>query len=124
MYSMPRVDIFGKNIVLDKEIYIFLDTKAIVNAEVDKFGPRNPIYTTILDTAAAIEKEEKKILTTCTHFLSSYYMEKRYNIIVLSGDERISMADLLNSAEGRQIRASQNWEKMLYAGCFDINISF
>ena len=124
MYSMPRVDIFGKSIVLDKEIYIFLDTKAIENADVDKFGPRNPIYATVLDTAAAIEKEEKKILTTCTHFLSSYYMEKRYNIIVLRGNEKISMADLLNSKEGREIRAAHNWEKMLYAGCFDINISF
>lgn len=122
---METVTLFGEEIVLDKEIYIFLDTAAIVEAEVDKLGPRDQICVTVFDTAAAIEKEVKKILTTCTHFLSARYMEKGYNIIILKGQQRIFMADLLNNnPEGREIRPAHNWEKMLYSGCFDIDISF
>lgn len=121
---METVTLFGEEVVLDKELYIFLDMAAITEAEIDKFEPRDQIWVTVLDTEAAINKGINKILTTCTHFLSAKYMEKGYNIIVLRGQQRISMADLLNNPEGREIRPAHNWEKMLYAGCFDIDISF
>lgn len=121
---METVTLFGEEVVLDKELYIFLDMAAITEAEIDKFEPRDQIWVTVFDTATAIKKEVKKILTTCTHFLSARYMEKGYNIIILRGQQKISMADLLNNPEGREIRPAQNWEKMLYAGCFDIDISF
>lgn len=120
----PIVSLFGEEIVLDKEIFIFLDMAAIVEAEIDKFGPRDQIWVTVLDTEAAINKRINKILTTCTHFLSARYMEKGYNITILKGNQRISMADLLNNPEGREVRPAQNWEKMLYSGCFDIDMSF
>lgn len=121
---MEIVTLFGEEVGLDKEMYIFLDMAAIVEAEIDKFEPRDQIWVTVLNTEAAVKKEVNKILTTCTHFLSAEYMEKGYNIIVLKGQQRISMADLLNNPEGREIRSAQNWEKMLYAGCFDIDMSF
>jgi len=125
-YKMPRVHLFGKYKALNKKIYLFLDIETITETSIKKLGIRNPIYVTVLDTAAAIQREEEEIMTTCTHFLSSSYMEKGYDIIILNKDKEISMADLLNNGNswGRQILPSHNWEKMLYSGNLDIDMSF
>ena len=66
------------------------------------------------------------IVTPLTSELSSLTMEMGYDIIVQSGNEYVVFSDLVSGCTedsfGREIRETQNWEKMLYSGCFNLNI--
>ena len=52
--------------------------------------------------------------------------ELGYEIIVQSGNKFVKFSELLNGnpekSFGREIRQTHNWEKMLYSGCFDLDI--
>ena len=124
---MKTITLFKENIILDKEIYIFLDMAAIDKAEKEKlFESRDQIYITVSDTAAAIKEGRRKIFTTCTHFLSAAYMEQGYEIKILNKNKNISMTDILNGKYTltREVHPYHNWEKMLYNGCFEISSNF
>ena len=67
-----------------------------------------------------IENNKQYIYTTQTHAISNYlYFCKGYDIKIVSHNRYVLISDLLKNKE---IRDTQNWEKMLYAGCFDLII--
>ena len=76
-----------------------------------------------------IKDNRTNIHTTQTHAFSSYYydLEDGYDIKVVSKGKSILASELLGDTKGsksfgREIRLTQNWEKMLYSGCFALDI--
>ena len=75
-----------------------------------------------------IKERKPFIITPLTRVVDSWIMEMGYDIFVQNGKELICFSDLLDYKDdgvgsfGREIRVTQNWEKMLYSGCFNIEI--
>lgn len=130
-----KVKLFGKEVVLDKLLIITLDGKfdpkmIINNFEYDRlvydhcFKGINAFY--YKDLCQYIHNKYDVIVTPLTSELSSLTMEMGYDIIVQSGNEYVVFSDLVSGCTedsfGREIRETQNWEKMLYSGCFNLNI--
>ena len=79
----------------------------------------NTTYS-LKDFQKAIKKEKTDIHTTQTKAISAYYYDKGYDIKVVSENKTILFSELLKDEENRQVRPTQNWEKMVLSGCFNI----
>lgn len=121
------VKLFDKDVELDKTIYITLDDNIILYT---KMFPDLPIHCNYAisykNLCDYIKEDRNNIVTPITKCISSSIMEKGYDIVVQSKDKYIRFSDLLmgksDGSIGREIRETQNWEKMLYSGCFDLDI--
>ena len=109
---------------MNKLITVYLDLEDIPE-EVKPF-----VKYTIVDFLKAIQSEETHVYTTQTHAISSFFYDKNedgWDIKVVRGDREILFSQLLGDVKaehsyGREIRLAQNWEKMFYAGCFDVDV--
>lgn len=87
---------------------------------------RDEVCYTVKDFDLAIKNKQDFIYTTQTKAISSHYYQDGYEIEVISEGEHITASRLLGYDDngslsfGREIRLTQNWEKMLYSGCFNI----
>ncbi len=122
------VNLFGENITLDKVIYVSLDNSWEL---FDLFPEALENFCYVGDykkLCQAIKENRPSIITPITKCVSSSVMEKGYDIIIQSENKSVRLSELLmgnvDGSFGRQIRESQNWEKMLYSGCFDLKIDF
>ena len=84
---------------------------------------------TIQSLKEALRNEEEEIITTQTHALTSSLFKDEYNtnlyddIILIAGNQELSMKDVLEGKYNkyiREIKMSHNWEKMFYSGIFYI----
>jgi hypothetical protein len=122
---MTKVTLFGEEVILNKTIFVILDSDYGV---FDLFpeSTRSIEVACYSDLCRAIDDREKMIITPITHCISSFIMGLGYEIIVVSNGRSIKFSELLNGnpekSFGKEIRAAQNWEKMLYAGCFDLDV--
>lgn len=79
-----------------------------------------------------IKDNKTDIHTTQTHAFSCWYYDLNddgYDIKVISNNKSILASELLGDSQGsksfgREIRPTQNWEKMLYSSCFDIDLEY
>lgn len=123
---MNKVILFDKEIELNKTIYVTLDD----DLRLFSMFPELPSYasyaTSYNELCKHIKEGRDNIITPITKCVSSNIMEKGYDIIVQSKNKYIRFSDLLmgksDGSNGREIRETQNWEKMLYSGCFDLDI--
>lgn len=130
-----KVTIYGKEYKLDKLLIVTLDGNFDPRILFDEFGINklcsnctfkgvNAFYFN--DLCKFVRQRSEVIVTPLTKFVDHFMMELGYDIIVQSGDKYIVFSDLLmgnsDKSFGREIRVAQNWEKMLYAGCFDLDI--
>ena len=67
-----------------------------------------------------IKLNKEYIYTTQTSALSPFYYNLGYDIKVVKDNKSILMSDLLKNKE---VRITQNWEKMLYADALSIQIN-
>lgn len=90
-----------------------------------------PLLTfTVTEFNQKIKHNVPQIHTTLTSAVSAYYYDYKddgWDIKVVHNGKHILFSELLGDVEGnrsfgRAIRITQNWEKMLYSGCFDIDI--
>lgn len=103
---------------LDKMIVVFLS--------VDDISPDllNEVEFSLKGFMTAWKERRAKIYTTQIHAISERYLQAGYDIKIISEGKVILISDLLegkNSEVNRDIRITQNWEKMLLSGCFNIN---
>lgn len=71
----------------------------------------------------AIACEDEKIYTTLLDAVSPKYYELGYDIIVISEGKYMRFSDLVRGGfHGRDIRTTQNWQKMLKSGVFSPDI--
>lgn len=121
---MKKIKIFNEEIILNKTIYIMLD---ITSKSLKQVEGSYTSALTVSEMEAAIKEQYPNIMTTQTHYLNSHYMEKGYDIFIISEGQKICVSDMLGNGDysfGKEIRPAQNWEKMLYAGCFNIKLPF
>lgn len=122
---MNKVTLFGNEVVLDKRLIVTLSGDLEV-WNIFKDVWENVSYAqTFEDLVRQINNKYPMIITPLTHFLIPEVMERGYDLFVVSGKRMICFSKLLGGEEGsfgREIRETQNWEKMLYSGCFDIEI--
>ena len=124
---MTEVVLFDEKIILDKTIFVTLDNSItlfdfIPISDVDELA-----YGMDFDSLCKEIKERKQvIITPITKCVSAQVMSLGYDIVVQSKDKVIRFSDLLmgtsDNSFKREIRPTQNWEKMLYSGCFDLDI--
>jgi hypothetical protein len=68
---------------------------------------------------AELALESEQIYTTLLDAVDSSYYEKGYDIIVISEGKYIKFSDLLRTGfEGREIRTTHNWQRMLKNNTF------
>ena len=109
-----------ENLKLDKLIVVFLSVDDISRDLLEQ------VAFSVKGFQTKFKNREPIIYTTQTRAISSRYMEAGYDIKVISEGKEILFSRLLGYDEngaksfGREIRPAQNWEKMLYSGCFDI----
>ena len=123
---MVKVNLFNEDIELDKTIYVSLD------GSMDLFtmfpeSMKDYCYAGDFKRLCQFIKEKRPCIITClTECVSVQVMELGYEIIVQSGNKFVKFSELLNGDSeksfGREIRQTHNWEKMLYSGCFDLDI--
>lgn len=84
---------------------------------------------TVQSLKEALRKGEEEIITTQTHALTSSLFKDSDNldlyddIILIAGNQELSMKDILSGKYNkyiREIRMAHNWEKMFYSGIFYI----
>ena len=121
-----KVRLFNNDIELDKKIIVTLDDSLEIfemfkNEWVDVTYASN--WT---DFCEQIKKRNPMIVTSLTRALDSSIMELGYDLFVQNGNNLVQFSKLLvgdtEKSLGRQIRETQNWEKMLYSGCFNIEV--
>lgn len=125
-----KVKMFGDEIIeLDKKVIVTLDNSLEVAKMFEGKGFENYTYAGDLKHLMEQIKERKPfIITPLTRVVDSWIMEMGYDIFIQNGKELICFSDLLDYKDdgvgsfGREIRITQNWEKMLYSGCFNIEI--
>lgn len=130
-----KVKLFGKEVILDKLLIITLDGDFDPKMILDEFGFDRLIYDNFFkgvdannykDLCKLLDNRCDVIVTTLTSEIDSLTMEKGYDIVVQLGKEYIVFSDLVNGytdfSFGRQIKETQNWEKMLYNGCFKLDV--
>lgn len=123
---MIEVEMFDEKIVLDKTIYVTLDNSWEL-FEIHPEALQEFCYAGDWSKVCeAIKQGRTNIITPITKCVSSHFMEKGYEIIVQSKNKSIRFSELLmgncEKSFGREIRCAQNWEKMLFSNCFDIDI--
>lgn len=122
-----KVILFGEEIVLDKTIYVTMDNSWKL-FDICPDALKDYCYAgDYIKTCQAIKENRPNIVTPITKFVSSSVMELGYEIIVQCKDKAVRFSELLmgsvDGSFGREIRETQNWEKMLYSGCFDLDLS-
>lgn len=135
MKMKERVKLFGKEVKLDKLLIITLDGKFDPKMIINEFDYNRLVYDHCFkginafyykDLCYYIHQGYDVIITPLTSELGSLTMELGYDIIVQSGNKFVVFSDLVGGCTedsfGREIRETQNWEKMLYSGCFDLDI--
>ena len=125
---MLEVVLFDEKVLLDKVIYVTIDNSWEL---FDLFPEALKDFCYVGDykkLCQAIKENRPTIITPITKCVNSSVMEKGYDIIIQSENKSVRLSDLLNGncdkSFGRQIRETQNWEKMLYSGCFDLKVNF
>ena len=120
---MVKVNLFGNDIVLNKIICIVLDDipLQVIFDNTKNFKDTSNVCfcNNYRDLCKTINKRKQFIITPITSILSSLTMELGYELLVFSNNQCVTFSTLLNKKE---IRCSQNWEKMLYSGCFNLDI--
>lgn len=129
------VNLFGKEVILDKLLIISLDGEFDIWNIMEDVGVERLVYDYHFKGTYAgnyktlcklLDNRCEVIVTPLTSEISALTMELGYDIIVQSGHKFIKFSDLLMGNDdkgiGRQVRATQNWEKMLYSNCFDLDI--
>ncbi|MGM9544086.1 MAG: hypothetical protein ACI3T9_03815 [Romboutsia timonensis] len=123
---MVKVNLFDKDIELDKTIYVSLD------GSMDLFtmfpeSMKDYCYAGDFKRLCQFIKEKRPCIITCiTKCVDVQIMELGYEIIVQNGNKFIKFSELVNGdvekSFGREIRQTHNWEKMLYGECFDLDV--
>ena len=127
---MVKVNLFGNDVVLNKIICIVLDDTPLQvifdNTKNFKDTSNVCFCNNYRDLCKTINRRKQFIITPITSILSSLTMELGYELLVFSNNQCVSFSTLLNgdcsNSFQREIRAAQNWEKMLYSGCFNLDI--
>lgn len=124
---MTEVVLFDKKIILDKTIFVTLDNSITLFDFIPISDVDELVYGLDFDSLCKEIKERKQvIITPITKCVSAQVMSLGYDIVVQSKDKVIRFSDLLmgtsDNSFKREIRPTQNWEKMLYSGCFDLDI--
>ena len=124
---MTEVVLFDKKIILDKTIFVTLDNSITLFDFIPISDVDELVYGLDFDGLCKEIKERKQvIITPITKCVSAQVMSLGYDIVVQSKDKVIRFSDLLmgtsDNSFKREIRPTQNWEKMLYSGCFDLDI--
>ena len=124
---MTEVILFDEKIILDKTIFVTLDNSITLFDFIPDFNVEELFYALDLESLCqAIKSRRTTIITTITKCISSQIMELGYDIVVQSEDKFVKFSDLLmgtsDNSFKREIRPTQNWEKMLYSGCFDLDV--
>lgn len=132
-----RVKMFGDEIIeLDKTMIVMLDwqknTQGLIKNILKDIGVED--YSLIeydnnfKSLQDALRSKEPCIITTLTCEVSPLTMEMGYDIYVVSNGDFVLFSELLDYKDDgigsfcREIRITQNWEKMLLSGCFNIDI--
>ena len=123
-----KVNLFDKDIELNKKIIVTLDGNVDFIEETFKDCWINVSYAqNWKDFCRQVKENYPFIITPLTSTLSSNIMELGYDLFVFSNNKYIQFSELLNgnveNSFHREIRPAQNWEKMLYGNCFDIDVS-
>ena len=124
---MTEVVLFDEKIILDKTIFVTLDNSITLFDFIPISDVDELVYGLDFDSLCKEIKERKQvIITPITKCVSPQVMSLGYDIAVQSKDKVIRFSDLLmgtsDNSFKREIRPTQNWEKMLYSGCFDLDI--
>lgn len=124
---MTEVILFDEKIILDKTIFVTLDNSITLFDFIPDFNVEELFYALDLESLCqAIKSRRTTIITTITKCISAQIMELGYDIVVQSEDKFVKFSDLLigtsDNSFKRKIRPTQNWEKMLYSGCFDLDV--
>lgn len=124
---MTEVVLFDEKIILDKIIFVALDNSITLFDFIPISDVDELVYGLDFDSLCKEIKERKQvIITPITKCVSAQVMSLGYDIVVQSKDKVIRFSDLLmgtsDNSFKREIRPTQNWEKMLYSGCFDLDI--
>lgn len=124
---MTEVILFDEKIILDKTIFVTLDNSITLFDFIPDFNVEELFYALDLESLCqAIKSRRTTIITTITKCISAQIMELGYDIVVQSEDKFVKFSDLLmgtpDNSFKREIRPTQNWEKMLYSGCFDLDV--
>lgn len=121
-----KVVLFGEEVILDKTIYVTLDNSWDLFSIHPESLQSMHYVGDYCNLCRAIKERRETIITPITKCICSSIMERGYDIVVQSKDKSVRFSELLmgsvDKAFGRQIREAQNWEKMLYSGCFDLDI--
>lgn len=123
---MIKVNLFDKDIELDKTIFVSLDG----NIKLFSMFPEvldDYCYAGDLKTLCEHIKDRKPcIITSLTCCISEQVMELGYDIVVQNKDKFIRFSEFMNGdytkSFDREIRQSHNWEKMLYGDVFDLDV--
>lgn len=108
----------------NKLITIYLNKEDIPEDKIEE------VAFTIGTLFKYIKEDRKDIHTTQTHVFHPVFYDLHdngFDIKVVSKGKSILASELLgdvdgNKSFGREIRPTQNWEKMLYSGCFDLEM--
>ena len=124
---MTEVILFDEKIILDKTIFVTLDNSITLFDFIPDFNVEELFYALDLESLCqAIKSRRTTIITTITKCICAQIMELGYDIVVQSEDKFVKFSDLLmgtpDNSFKREIRPTQNWEKMLYSGCFDLDV--
>lgn len=98
--------------------------KKIIRIYLTKDIPADDIMKccfTLQSLKEALRREDDEIITTQTHAIKAIFYETGYNIILIAGNQELSMKDVLDGKYNkyiREIKLSHNWEKMFYSGIF------
>ena len=126
--GFPVVELFGEKITLDKNIFVTMDDSFELFKLFPNLAEQMCFAGDYKTLCLAIKEQRPCIITPITKCVCSLTMEKGYDIIIQSEMKYVRLSELLNGAVdgsfGREIRPAQNWEKMLYSGCFDIKVDF
>lgn len=122
---MSKVMLFGNEVILDKRLIVTLTNDLLVWKLFKDVWENVSYAQTFEDLTKQINQNYPMIITPLTHFLIPEVMERGYDLFVVSGNKKICFSELLNGGDGsyhREIRETQNWEKMLFSGCFELDI--
>lgn len=124
---MTEVILFDEKIILNKTIFVTLDNSITLFDFIPISDIDELFYGLDFESLCkGIRERKSTIITPITKCVSAQIMALGYDIVVQSKDRFVKFSDLLmGNAEksfGREIRPTQNWEKMLYSGCFDLDV--
>ena len=120
------VNLFNKDIELNKTIYVSLDGSMdlflLFPEMIKDFCFAGDVKKLFQD----IKDEKPCIITSITHCVNEQVMELGYDIVVQNGKKYIRFSDFINGdftkSFDREIKQTHNWEKMLYSDVFDLDV--